>query len=383
MSTQRSKKDIALVICAAFCFSSSFMMVPPIITGFAESLGASSLIMGIIGGLSNIVSLICRPFIGNMTDRFSKIRISYISGILIFIASVGYLLATHPLIISIFRIIAGIGYTCYTVCMATWIAEMAPPHKIGSYMGIFGVALATTMGVAPALGVGIYQFFGYRQAFIAAIIFILLALAFLYFIKNPGFPQLSDSDKQSNQFQLIAWNVLPVSIVMMLFALPFYATHAFLVRYVEIREIPIMAGMFFPIYSAVLVTLRLILKNLFDTVPFQRFMGFSVFSAALGLVCFSQLSDYLLLSIAAAFTAGGFGIMFSVSQANAVILAGPGRRGLGISTFFIAIDLGMSLGPIIGGIIYGHLPIIWFFPTLLIFPIITIPFWWISKKIWH
>lgn len=384
MPEQGSKRDILLVICAAFFFSSSFMMVQPIITGFAENLGATSMLMGLIGGLSNVVSLVLRPFVGSMTDRFSKFRISLASTGLIFLASVGYLCSMHPVMVAVSRILAGFGYIGYTACMGTWIAEMAPNNKIGSYMGLFGVALASAMGTAPATGVAIYQYFGYRPAFLAVTLYTISVALLIRLVKNPGTPNVPDTVQPAQQkFQPIAWNVLPITVVATLSATPFFATQVFLVRYCEARSIPVMAGLFFPIYSVILIALRLTLKHLFDTVPFKRFLCWCTASAFIGFTCFSFMTDYLLLGIAAIFTAAGFGLMFSVAQANAIIIAGPGRRGIGNSTFFIGNDLGMALGPIVGGILYGHLPIAWFFPTLLIFPLITLPFWWISQKIWH
>lgn len=69
---------------------------------------------------------------------------------------------------------------------------------------------------------------------------------------------------------------------------------------------------------------------------------------------------------AAAFMAGGYGIMCSVSQSTAMLLADKEQRGLANSTYYIGLDLGMTLGPAIGGMLYGHVPIALFYPVLLI-----------------
>lgn len=55
--------------------------------------------------------------------------------------------------------------------------------------------------------------------------------------------------------------------------------------------------------------------------------------------------------------AGGYGIMCSVSQAAAVTITGAERRGLANSTYYIGLDLGMALGPILGGVAYGSVEI--------------------------
>ena len=58
--------------------------------------------------------------------------------------------------------------------------------------------------------------------------------------------------------------------------------------------------------------------------------------------------------------------MCSVSQSTAMLLADKEQRGLANSTYYIGLDLGMTLGPAIGGMLYGHVPIALFYPVLLI-----------------
>ena len=57
--------------------------------------------------------------------------------------------------------------------------------------------------------------------------------------------------------------------------------------------------------------------------------------------------------------------MSSVCQSTAILLAGKEKRGLANSTYYIGLDLGMALGPMIGGVLYGQLDIALFYPALL------------------
>ena len=70
--------------------------------------------------------------------------------------------------------------------------------------------------------------------------------------------------------------------------------------------------------------------------------------------------------LAAAFLAGGYGVMSSVCQSTAILLAGREKRGLANSTYYIGVDLGMTLGPMIGGVLYGGADIRWFYPALAV-----------------
>lgn len=78
-------------------------------------------------------------------------------------------------------------------------------------------------------------------------------------------------------------------------------------------------------------------------------------------------------------TVGAYGMMSSVTQARAVLIAGKARSGMANTTYYAGIDLGMFLGPLIGGFLYGGLPIIWFYPALLL----TMPVAWIVYAFAH
>ena len=54
-------RDMALVMLATFCFMSSNMLANPIVAGYAESLGASGMLMGVVAGSMSFTSLFCRP----------------------------------------------------------------------------------------------------------------------------------------------------------------------------------------------------------------------------------------------------------------------------------------------------------------------------------
>ena len=85
-------------------------------------------------------------------------------------------------------------------------------------------------------------------------------------------------------------------------------------------------------------------------------MLFGSFGALISMVCLWLMDDDVTMAAGAFFMACGYGIMYSVCQSEAVLVSGTGHRGLANSTFYIGIDGGLALGPIIGGLIYGTDP---------------------------
>ncbi len=368
-------KDIVLILLASFFFLSSPMLVTPLITGFSESLGASAALMGFIGGFMNLCALFCRPLVGNMADKFSKFKLSFIGAGLMALACAGYIFAPNPMVIVFARMINGIGYACCSVCMSIWMSNMLPKEKIGSGMGFYGMMNALGMAVAPSAGVSVYQAFGYRAAFLAAFLFSISAAFITTFVSDKGEAKPLDQElsaRTTGKIQVVDRKVIPIAIIIMLFAIPYCATQSFLVSYVKARNLEVTVGLFFPFYAVVLLALRFMMKHLFDRLPFRFFLFGAAASAFASLSFLGIMQNNFMMLLAAVFMAGGYGMMCSVCQSAAILLAGEGRRGLANSTYYIGIDLGMTLGPMIGGFLYGNVTPALFYPILLITVPLTI-----------
>lgn len=377
-------KDVILILAASFFYFSSPMLVTPLIAGFSGSVGGSATLMGIIGGLMNLCSLFCRPFVGNLADKISKYGLTFIGAGLMAFACLGYMIATGPVIIIISRIINGIGFACCSVCMATWMSNMLPREKIGSGMGLYGMMNALGMAVAPAVGIHAYQIFGYRTSFGIALVISFMTMIIIQFIGDKGQPERSivaePNTKGKTKWQFVDWKVVPIALIIMLFAIPYCATQSFLVSYVQARNLHVSVSFFFPLYAVILLILRLSMKNLFDRLPFQFFLIIGSISAFLGILFLAFMNNNIMMFLASLFMAGGYGIMCSVCQSTAILIAGKERRGLANSTYYIGLDLGMALGPFIGGLLYGNVALPMFYPALLVTVPVGIVVYLLARK---
>ena len=375
MIKTQGKFDIPLILGASFFCMGSSMMVTPLIAGFAEDLGAAAALMGIIVGIMNLVSLGCRPFVGNLADRLSKYRLASMGLVLIILANIGYVLAPNVGIIFLCRILNGIGFACCTVCMSTWLADMLPRNKIGAGMGLFGLMNALAMAVSPAIGLEMYHLAGYRASFVVSCVFGMMTFVLIQCIHNKDVPNPGTMRKASG-IHIVDKHVIPIAAMIMLFAIPYFATMAFIVTYVEGLSVPVTVSLFFPLYAGSLFLLRLGLKNFFDRFPFRVFFTASIVSVIVALLALTWLFNNWLLFIAAVGMAGSYGIMYSVCQTEAIKRAAAGSRGLANSTFYVGFDVGMAMGPIIGGFLYGHVPLHLFFVVLLVVVPLALMVYW-------
>lgn len=372
-------RDVILVMAASFFFMFSTMLVTPLINGYALTLGVSAVIAGIITGSMSVVSLFLRPIAGNITDRFSKYRLSCIAGVLIFIGVVGYCIAPNGVWLIIFRLINGTGFVLATVCMTTWLGLLVPRNHVGEAMGFYGLMNALAMAIAPAVGIHFYKIIGYREALLLAAGAAFIMLVVIQFVSNHAYPLVQHTSCANStntcstkskapwkNVKILQKDAFPITLFMICFSIPYFATQADLVEYVADASLHVSSGLFFIIYAVALLIIRVVFKKYFDLVRFGIWFWISTVAMAGYLLMMSFMSNDILMSIAAILLSIGYGVIYSVNQSTAMMLAPRSEQGLASSTFYIGLDIGMATAPMIGGVLATCVPHALFFPAMLV-----------------
>lgn len=383
-------RDVALVMVATFCFMASNMLATPLMAGFSASLGATGALMGVVAGMMNVVSLFCRPVAGNLSDRASKRLLVGVGATLYLVASVGYATAGSTWQLIAARMVNGVGFACISVCLATWMSLLLPIRHMGAGMGLYGTMNALAMAIGPAIGIKAQQMIGYRSTFLISTAMAVLMVVCVLFVRNGGRPvgesaalgaldasgAGASAGANRSRFSLrsvVEPRVVPLSLVFMLFAIPYFATQSFIVSYVGARRLAVEVSLFFPCYAVALLVMRIVFRDWFDRKGFRFFFVICSAFMLATLLCLDFMANDVVLVLGAVLMAASYGIMSSVTQAQAVIIAGKRRSGIANATYYAGIDLGMSLGPIIGGALYGAVPIAWFYPLFML----TMPAAWL------
>lgn len=373
-------KDVILVMAASFFFMFSVMFVTPLINGYAISLGTSAIFAGIITGIMSVVSMFLRPVAGNLTDRFSKYSLSFIGGVLILIGVAGYCFSPSGNWLLLFRLINGTGFVLATVCMTTWLAFLVPRSHVGEAMGFYGLMNALAMALAPALAINLYKVIGYKSALWLAVLATILMIVSIQFVGNHAKPKIIQNKKR--KIKIIQKDAIPVAMLTTFFAIPYFITQADIVVYVERQRFSIAVGYFFVIYAIALLLIRIVLKKYFDLIRFGIWFWLSLISMILFLIIATFMVNNWLMGLAAIMLSIGYGVIYSVNQSTALMLAPMEEQGLASSTFYLGLDIGMAAGPMIGGVTAQNLAPNYFYPVLLVIvPIILIIYFVYSKKL--
>lgn len=365
-------RDAAVMLAATLCYLVSTMLANPIVAGFAGTLGAAAAAMGVLASLMNACSLVMRPVAGNLADRLPKRGLACAGATIMLVTAAGQALAPSTTVLAAMRLANGAGYSLCSVCMSTWFASTLPAARVGQGMGVFGLMNALGMALGPALGIAVSEALGYREALGLSAGFAVLSLVGILLVRDPGRPRCARGGRGPGEegprprARLLDRRAVPAALVVALFTVPYMATQSFLVSYAQARGLDVPTGAFFTVYAAALMVLRLALGRAFDRVGFRSFVVASGASALVSLVLLATMRGPAGLLLAAPFMAGGYGVMCSVCQSTAVRRVGPKRVGLANSTYYMGFDVGMTLGPVVGGALFGSVDLAWFFPALML-----------------
>lgn len=385
-----------LVLVSAFFYIGSVMLVNPLIAGYAESLGVTVAMTGVIAALMNGCALVFRPIAGSLADRVSKPGLAIAGAVLMCGSGVGYALATGPMAVAVLRVVNGVGYSVCSVCVSTWFSELVPPERIGAGMGVFGLMNALAMAVAPSVGLAVYGAVGYRAAIGVSGLLAGLSLAAMVGAvlagdaygagcsgsargdgdacergREPGLAADGGGTRERGLGALFSLRAIPAAVEIALFTIPYCAVQSYLVQYVEARGLGMTVGLFFPVYAVALLALRSGLRNAFDRYPFWAFALASALCEVASLVLLGSMRGDAGLLVAALCMAGGYGVMCSVCQSTSVRLAGKGHAGRANATYYVGLDIGMMLGPALGGLLFGAVEPAWLFPVFVAFPLVA------------
>lgn len=171
MQTEKTKEKfltgpLLVIFLTIFIDLVGFGIVIPLLTFFAEEFNATPLDIGLLVSSYSLMQFIFSPIWGNLSDRFGRKPILFIT---ILGSSIGYLilgLAGSLFMIYFGRILAGITGGNLATAQA-YIADVTTRENRARGMGLFGMAFGLGFILGPALA-GVLSKFGMHVPFLFA-----------------------------------------------------------------------------------------------------------------------------------------------------------------------------------------------------------------------
>ena len=137
----------------------------PLIPVYAVELGAGGFLVGLIVASFNISRTLLSPFSGSISDKWGRKRF-IASGLLIYaVLSVFYVLPENAETLILIRLLHGVASLLVVPVAMALTADIAPPQKLGLYMGTLNMAIMLGLGFGPAMGGIIRDALGFNAAF--------------------------------------------------------------------------------------------------------------------------------------------------------------------------------------------------------------------------
>jgi len=353
-------RNFICIMLANLCLSLAHTSVNTLVSSYAELLGAAPVLVGMLTGIFFGVAVLERPVTGPLIPKYDNrilTLIFYAIGIVgyagcAFTHTVGAFLA--------FRVVNGIQYGMVGVLNLTIASNSLPESKLGSGIGIFGLANSVSQSFGPAIGAALLDvgikagdpMAGYRHVFLFATAVMALALIPTFLLTPEKKPAGAKTEAGPWYRSIIAPSVLPATVMILMLMMSYTLYSAYLVPYA--RSVGVEGvSIFFTVSALLMLVTKPLSGRLSDKFGLKSVILPSAISLMISLVVVAFARSLPMMLVGAFFTALGQGGAYPALQAMGIQCMPPEKRGIASNTLFFGIDLGFFLGPILGSLVYA------------------------------
>jgi MFS family permease len=340
-------RDFILVCFAQFAFSFVFQSLIPTLPIYLSRLGSNEVEIGVLIGIFFFCSLVLRPFVGKALLRTPEKKFMVTGSLVYALASLAYLLAPPFWPLLIVRVFQGIGFAFFHTASFTLIANISPEAHRGQSLSYFSLATSISGALGPSIGIFLINHFGFTLLFLVCSGLSFCSLFITHRLGRRQVVPLQDSSIEDGF--LLSRKALPPSIISSLSLFVWGALTAFFPLY-AINHGVANPGLFFTTIAIMLFLGRALGGKILDLYSREKVILPCLFTYIISMVILTFSKTLPMFILVAAIW--GIGNAFLVPALIAYILDRVGSSvGPAMGTFTAISDLGISLGPVIMGII--------------------------------
>ncbi|MCQ2752291.1 MAG: MFS transporter [Coriobacteriales bacterium] len=324
-----------------------------------ESIAASAITVFIVG------AIFTRLLLGQKIDDWGAKFALTVSMIGFTVCTSIYILPIPFAVLLVVRFIHGIAFGL-AGGSATALAILAlPKSRLGEGIGYFTISMALASGIGPFVSILLSTVFdSFQMAFVCSAVSCVIGLVCMIFIKiDPArVEEAKPKEKKAYSLKLSSIIYVPVLPLATLLLATYICTSglvSFMTMYASTLDLVIAANIFFVIYSIVMIITRPLTGKYCDTHSPNRIFIASLACVIIGMVLmfstylvttnFGLIAGSITFLTAAALFGFGIGNAQSVAQGQIAKITPANELGLANSTFFLGMDVGSGLGPMLIG----------------------------------
>lgn len=333
-------------------------MVNPLLPLFIQSLGASVFEISQVLFLGGLAAAALYIPSGLLSDRYGRKKIIALSSLMAGISAFLYTFATSwELAIPGAMMFAG-SFAVFLPARMALIAESSRPKTRATVYGIMNIAWPIGGIIGPTLGGILADTYGWASLFYFVAITALLNLIPAFFLKETDKRNSKKSEKEPKG-PLLSRKILFILLPFLVFhvvgntgrgilgqIVPLYLTQEFQISKTQV-------GLFFSLGFGVATLIAQVPSGLLaDKYGRKKVMAYCIFIIPLFPILWPWLNNYLLLMILYMLITGLWSATWPSSVAYLMDLTSESKRGITVSLRQTAVQLGFTVGPIIGGYLW-------------------------------
>ena len=365
--TTLSRTQRAAIYGAVFLsFIDNFALLP-VIGPRAQQLGGTPLLVGFAIAAYSLANLAFDPIGGALADRFGRRRVVMVSLIISPAAIAIYAFANSLPLFLIARLIHGASGGALAAALFALLGDAAPVGRRGRTLGRAGALIGIAAVVGPASAAIISAVAGATMVFLGVAVLIAVGLLIvLPLLPETLAPRASAAATPGAWRRILADPQLRIALVA-IFGLEAavgsvtgFIKDGLITRALAegrdqagaLRYAAGASGGLFTIFGV--IAIAIMLSRVADRVDHRGPFGISLvgLGALAGALTLLAVSPTLTVDLIAMVLYGvGYGLIFPAAAGAVAIASAPGERGRANGALNLSFDLGISAGPILGGLL--------------------------------
>jgi len=342
-------------------FAGSFNMMIPELPSYLSSLGGADH-KGLIIALFTLTAGLSRPFSGKLADTVGRLPVMFVGTFACVICSLLYPQLAFVSGFLVLRFFHGFSTGFKPTGTSAYVADIVPDGRLGEAMGTLGICLALGASSSPMLGSWLVKHFDINVMFYASAVLAILSVIILL--------NLKETLPVKQPFRLALLKVgrkdifdplaIPAGIVMICCYIS-YGVILTLVPDLSDQLGVENRGTFFAIFTLASVSTRFTAGRISDRLGRVPVLKASAVLIAIAMIAFARADSKLMLYLASTLFGLGNGVFSPAINAWTIDLGDPGRKGRALATMYIALEIAIGGGALIGGWYASHLSAVFYF----------------------
>lgn len=348
-------RDFVLALATNFFIALIFYLLMTTMAQYAATrFGASESLAGLAASAFIIGAILSRALGGKLLDFIGRRRSLLIAMSFFVLVSVLYIPVDNLYVLFAMRFVQGVAFGAGNLALAAAVMSLIPARRRGEGTGYFGVSVTFATAVGPFLAVVLLDSVGYTALFVACALFSTAGLITALLLRLPE--RTPTPDEVANRWKLRLSDIvdpssLPIATVMLIGGFAYSGVLTFVNGYAQSSGTPLGGSTYFLVYAVFVLVCRLFVGRIQDTRGDNVVIYPAITLFALGMAALAFVPGLVGFVAAGVLVGVGFGSLMPCAQAIAVSEAPPARVGYATSTFFLMLDIGTGVGPIVLGLV--------------------------------